>query len=123
MNGNPPPESQLRGRTDPDDFEDEEDLLRWSALAIVFVGLASVAGLAWLFSKSELLKSNFQAVVGLPMAGLTALFLVLVLQQIEGKIEFKAVGFTFKGASGPVILWIMCFLAMVLGIKTLWIAK
>jgi len=123
MSADTTPDSKVVGRTDADDFKDDEDLLGWFALGIVFVGLASVALLAWLFSNSQLLKSNFQAVVGLPMAGLTALFLVLVLQQIEGKIEFKAVGVSFKGASGPVICWIMCFLAMVVGIKILWIAN
>ena len=59
MSADTTPDSKVVGRTDADDFKDDEDLLGWFALGIVFVGLASVALLAWLFSNSQLLKSNF----------------------------------------------------------------
>jgi hypothetical protein len=35
-------------------------------------------------------------------------------------IEFEAAGFKFRGASGPVVLWIFCYLAIVTSIKLLW---
>jgi hypothetical protein len=47
-----------------------------------------------------------------------ALFVVLVLRAAAGPIEFEVLGLKFRGASGPVVLWIPCFLAIVVGILT-----
>ncbi len=65
-------------------------------------------------------REHFAAVIGLPMAAVTALFIVLVLQATSGLIEFEAIGFRFRGGSGPVVLWVMCFLAITLAIRLLW---
>ena len=43
-----------------------------------------------------------------------------VLEQVSGPIEIEVLAFKLNGAAGPVILWIACFLSMVLGIKVLW---
>jgi hypothetical protein len=69
-----------------------------------------------------LYKRNFIVIIGLPLAALAALFLVLVLRQTQGPIEFEGLGFKFKGASGPVIMWILVYLAFVASFKTLWVA-
>jgi hypothetical protein len=59
--------------------------------------------------------------LSLPFAGFAALGLVLLLEsRSEQPIEFSGLGFQFKGASGPIVLWIMCYLAMALCIKLLW---
>ena len=68
----------------------------------------------------DMAKEHTQAAVGLPIAAVTAFLLVSVLQVTFGKIEFEGIGFKFRGASGPVVLWIACFIAMVIGIKLLW---
>jgi hypothetical protein len=52
-------------------------------------------------------------------AGL-AYLIVLLLPASYGRIEFKVAGVSFKGASGPVILWLLCFLAIVVAFKLLW---
>jgi len=52
--------------------------------------------------------------------GISAFCLVAVLEVSRGSIEFEVVGFKFRGASGPVILWVMCFLAMVFALWSLW---
>ena len=39
-----------------------------------------------------------------------ALLIVLSLHYVAGEIKFDVIGFKFEGASGPVVLWIMCFL-------------
>jgi len=68
----------------------------------------------------DIAKEHTQAVVGLPIAAVAAFLLVSVLQITSGKIEFEGIGFKFRGASGPVVLWIACFIVLVLGIKLLW---
>jgi hypothetical protein len=72
----------------------------------------------------ELIKmvyDHFAAIVGLPFAGFAALGLVLLLEsRSEQPIEFRAVGFEFKGASGPIVLWVLCFLAIVACLKVMW---
>ena len=64
----------------------------------------------------DLVLTHYPTVVGLPSAAAAALFIVLVLKAAAGPIEFEALGFKFRGASGPVVLWVMCFLAIVLAI-------
>jgi hypothetical protein len=32
----------------------------------------------------------------------------------------KILGFEFKGASGPIIMWILCFLTITLGVVKTW---
>lgn len=68
----------------------------------------------------ELYKKNFIVIIGLPLGVLLALFIVLFLEQTQGPIEFKGLGFEFKGASGPVVLWVLCYLVIVISFKLLW---
>lgn len=68
----------------------------------------------------DVVKQHFSATIGLPLSAVGAFLLVTVLQISAGKIEFEAVGLKFRGASGPVILWMLCFLAIAVGVKLLW---
>lgn len=65
-------------------------------------------------------QQHFAAVVGLPMAALASAIVVLVLRVSAGPIEFDAWGLKFKGASAPIVFWILCFLAISVSIKMLW---
>ncbi len=38
----------------------------------------------------------------------------------ESRFRMEAFGFKFRGASGPVVLWIFCFLAVIFGVYLLW---
>ena len=67
----------------------------------------------------ELLKHS-AATVGLPLAAVAALCIVILLEIYSGDIEFEGFGFKFKGVSGPVIFWVVCFLAMATAIRMLW---
>jgi len=67
-----------------------------------------------------IIKQHFAATVGGPCSAFAALLIVLLLRYTAGPIEMKGLGFEFKGAAGPVILWLFCFLAMVSGIRMLW---
>ena len=54
------------------------------------------------------------------MVGALALLIVILLPQAYGNIEFKALGVTLKGAAGPVVLWLICFLSISLVVKLFW---
>lgn len=72
----------------------------------------------------DLYKRNFIVIVGLPLAACAALALVVFLEQAqEGPLEFSGLSFQFKGASGPVVLWVFCYLALVSSFKLLWVPE
>src|SRR5687767_6047008 len=69
---------------------------------------------------SKMLHEHLRAVVGLPMSAAAAFCLVVILEITSGDIEFEALGFKFKGASGPIVLWVLSFLVFVLALRLLW---
>ena len=69
---------------------------------------------------AKFLRDHFAATVGLPFAAIISLLVILVLRETTGKLEFEALGFKFRGASGPVVLWVLCYLAITLSIRLLW---
>ena len=86
-------------------------------IILFFLLLKSIATEAfWV----EIIINHLPAVIGLPMAAIAALFLVLVLETTLGRIEFEVPGFKFRGASGPIVLWVLCFLAIAVAIKLLY---
>jgi hypothetical protein len=72
---------------------------------------------------TQLIRTNPQAWLGIPWAGGAALVVVLLFKPLFGEMEFKAIGIEFKGSSGPVVLWVLCFAAEVAGIVALYSAK
>lgn len=68
----------------------------------------------------QLAREHFAATVGLPFAALAALCLVIFLEITAGGVEIKGFGFEFKGAGGPIVMWISSFLAIAAAIKMLW---
>ena len=98
---------------------------KWMAISgSVFLGFLYLYWLGWSLSYDQTIINTFyehlRAVVGVPGAIITAFVLVTVLEQVSGPIEFEVLGFKLKGAAGPVILWVVCFLAIILGVKVLW---
>jgi len=70
--------------------------------------------------ENSIVYDHFAVIVGLPMVAVLSLAIVLLLPQTYGRIEFKALGIRFKGAAGPVVLWLLCFLSISAVIKLLW---
>lgn len=68
----------------------------------------------------RMVQAHPAATIGLAMSAISAFCLVALLEIARGPIEFEALGFKFKGASGPAILWVFCFLAMIFGVWLLW---
>lgn len=67
-----------------------------------------------------LVREKFPAIIGLPIAALFSLFIVVMLRITTGPIEFEAEKIKIKGAAGPVIFWVICFVSIALSIKLLW---
>jgi hypothetical protein len=68
----------------------------------------------------EVLKEHAAAIIGLPAAAVVSFVVVVFLRQTEGPIEIEGPGFTLKGATGPVILWALCFFVIAWAIKEVW---
>jgi hypothetical protein len=58
--------------------------------------------------------------IGIPTSMISAMVIVLLMRTVAGPIELEALGVKFKGASGPIIMWILCFGTFAAGIKLLW---
>jgi hypothetical protein len=98
---------------------------RWLVLTagVIFFGAFVVGGsLSMLYNPAvfQVALDHFAATIGLPSAALAALCLVYFLEHTSGPIQFKGLGFEFKGASGPIVMWVICFLAIAGAIKLLW---
>jgi hypothetical protein len=68
----------------------------------------------------QILEKHFAAALGVPLSAISSTCVILLLKATTGPIEFEGMGFKFRGASGPIILWILCFLAIILGVYLLW---
>jgi len=69
---------------------------------------------------SAIILKHYPVTIGLPMAAIAALVLVFLLEYARGAIEFEVPGVKFKGASGPLVLWVFVYLAIVSSISLLW---
>jgi hypothetical protein len=67
-----------------------------------------------------LLDKHYAAMVGTPLSAVTAFCIVTLLEVTNGPIEFEALGFKFRGASGPIILWVFSFLSVGIVFHLLW---
>jgi hypothetical protein len=56
------------------------------------------------------------------MSAIAALFIVLVLRIAAGPIEVELGPLKFRGAAAPVVFWLICFVAIALMIKLLWVS-
>ena len=68
----------------------------------------------------RLALEHFPAVVGLPSAAIASLCVVVVLEGTAGPVEFEVPGLKFKGAAGPIVFWVVCFLTITVAIHLLW---
>jgi hypothetical protein len=64
--------------------------------------------------------------IGLPCTAISAFAIVAILLRAfppssndNGAFSFKAFGLEFSGPSGPITLWLVCFLAFVVALKLL----
>jgi len=62
--------------------------------------------------------------MGVSVCTISAFSVVAVLDVLSrDPIEIRFFQFELKGAAGPVVLWVLCFLTMVAGFHILWDLK
>ena len=67
------------------------------------------------------IRRHFAGTITVPLSAISSACIVLLLGTATGgDLSFEAGLVHFKGASGPVTLWLVCFVAMVLAVKLLW---
>ena len=109
-----------------DNKEQGETIANVRLITIVFLPLIFIMFSIWFFIFSPetiqcIIEEHFRAITGIPIAFITSLFLVLLLKQEAKGIVFKCLSFEFSGLAGEVILWAICFLAIVHAMEILWI--
>ena len=103
---------------------DPKNVVTWVLIFTVpIVSVVFIAGILTFIEPGlliQIIKEHFAAMVGLPMAALLSAFIVVALRHAEGSVKFEVLGMKFEGASGQVILWVICFMSISLAIKLLW---
>jgi predicted membrane protein len=94
----------------------------WCVLCVLWITFSCI--IIWIIPRmmpaGQMISDHFAAVVLGPASATAAFVVVTAFRQTEGPIKFKGLGFEFEGAAGPVVLWVVCFLATVAGIKLIW---
>lgn len=99
---------------------------QWAAvLAVSLFFLIYVYGMVMMVGAQmwfvDLIRKEFLAMVGLPMAAVASICIVVLFGSTVGPIRFKAMGLELEGAAGPIVFWVVCFLAIALAIKLVWV--
>ncbi len=68
----------------------------------------------------EMLKKHFATLVVLPFGAVFSLAIVVLLRITNGPFEFELLGLKLKGASGPVLFWVIAFMTFISAVKLLW---
>ncbi len=101
-------------------------ILRWTAL-LFFIFMMIVVSAYFANALLDIIPdmgwNDYPGAVAIAYVTFSAsvsLMLVLLLNYTIGPIEFSGLGFTFKGGSGPVVLWMMCFLAIMISFSLIY---
>jgi hypothetical protein len=98
-------------------------------LGIGFLGVAVPSALAFAYTIRRLaqdgqlntiIANHIPAIVGIPLAIMAAFLIVELLKGLHGPIRITSKLGEFEGATGPTLLWLFCFIALVWSIKLLW---
>jgi hypothetical protein len=85
------------------------------------LGLIVIYGVRVYFNSP--IHPSFVPFIGVTFGVIVAFAIVLTLKYTNGDIEFKLFGNELRGASGPIVLWVVCFLAIVYGLYLLGITE
>ncbi|MET8995785.1 hypothetical protein [Amycolatopsis sp. Hca4] len=92
-----------------------------AAQMIVFtfpVAVASWRREPWVM---DLVDHHFPAIIGLPAAAVASFLIITAFESRFDKIKMKIGNLIeFSGASGPIVLWVLCFCAMASCIRIVW---
>jgi len=69
----------------------------------------------------KMVQAHPSGTLGIAMGAITSFSVVALLDVFaRDPIEIRLWKFELKGAAGPVVLWVICFLAFVTGVEILW---
>jgi len=94
--------------------------LIFMVFAWVLVGLCFIYGVRMWFNSP--IQPSFIPITGAAFCAVLAFALVLALQYSTGQIEIKFSTVDFEGASGPIILWCLCFFVIAYGLYMMGLA-
>lgn len=69
----------------------------------------------------DFVTRNYLVFFGVPLAALFSFYLVVTLEITRGDIDIQFATLKFKGASGPLIFWVITFLALTGAMKLFWV--
>lgn len=113
----------------------QSGLLRFRTTRVLVVGVVCAAVFLQVFVATQLLwrsadldtwlvrliKERYAALIQVPAIATLCFCAVCLLEVVSGQpIEFEALGFKFRGAAGPVVLWVFAFLAVLFGTYLMW---
>src|SRR4051812_31725170 len=84
------------------------------AFAWVLLGLCFIYGVRFWFNSP--MHPSFIPITGAAFAAVLSFALVLALHLTTGPIKLKITGVDFEGASGPIVLWCLCFFVIAYGL-------
>ena len=74
----------------------------------------------WERVDGSMVTKNLAAIAGLPFAFIAAFAIVALFRQGEAPLDFEGLGLRMKGATGEIVLWLLCFVAISGSISLLW---
>ena len=91
-------------------------------IAFIILSIFAYLYFTYLYINDErfrVIVANTPRVYFITPAAVGAFIVVALFRKVEGLIKFNALGFKFEGASGPIVMWVLCFLAVIIAIKML----
>jgi hypothetical protein len=97
-------------------------LVALSMLVVLVSGFAMSVGFLYLNPDifRKVVTDHFRGIMGPPVCAMTATAVVAILHATSGTIKFEALGTKCEGASGPIVLWVLTFLALTAAGVALW---
>ncbi len=94
---------------------------------LIFMGPIILVGYITTTSATEsyydFVIKNYLVFFGIPLSALFSFYLVVTLEITRGDIDIEFATLKFKGASGPLIFWVITFLTLTGAMKMFWVGK
>lgn len=130
----PPSSSEQKPSPDVLPFSEKEPSRRVQDSMLLVasgIGLLGLLTYSWMmldraFPSDTLVllgKSHPLFLMATPSSATMSIIVVSLFRATSGPLEFEGFGFKFRGASGPLVLWIFTFLACVGAMRLLWVAQ
>lgn len=89
----------------------------FGCFAWIIIGICIIYGIRLYFNSA--INSSFFPIVGAVFSAALSFTLVLTLEYATGAIKIHILSISFEGASGPIILWCLCFFVITYGLHLL----